>query len=101
MMISATGKLKYRAKSFKSDIIYCNQNDNSISPQLDETQEIYEALKLGLHDYVIKTGFKKVLIALSGGIDSALVLALASDALGKEKLSVLQCLKIFIQRNIK
>ena len=86
MMISATGKLKYRAESFKSDILYCNQNDNSISPQLDETQEIYEALKLGLHDYVIKTGFKKVLIALSGGIDSALVLALAADALGQEKV---------------
>ena len=85
-MISATGKLKYRAESFKSDILYCNQNDNSILPQLDETQEIYEALKLGLHDCVIKTGFKKVLIALSGGIDSALVLALAADALGKEKV---------------
>ena len=51
---------------------------------MQQEQEIYEALKLGLKDYVKKTGFKNVIIGLSGGIDSALVLAIAVDALGKD-----------------
>ena len=49
-------------------------------------EEIYEALKLGLKDYVKKTGFKNVIIGLSGGIDSALVLAIAVDALGEDNV---------------
>jgi len=44
--------------------------------------EAYDALVLGLHDYIIKNGFEKVLIGLSGGIDSSLVAAIAVDALG-------------------
>jgi NAD+ synthase (glutamine-hydrolysing) len=49
----------------------------------DLTAEIYEALVLGTRDYVLKNGFKKVLIGLSGGVDSSLVAAIAADALGK------------------
>jgi len=49
-------------------------------------EEIYEALKLGLKDYFSKSGFKKVVVGLSGGIDSALTACLAVDALGKEKV---------------
>ena len=49
----------------------------------DLPAEIYEALVLGTHDYVLKNGFKKVLIGLSGGVDSSLVAAIAVDALGK------------------
>ncbi|MCP4481549.1 MAG: NAD+ synthase [bacterium] len=49
-------------------------------------QQVYEALVLGTHDYVFKSGFNKVLIGLSGGIDSALVAAIAVDALGKDKV---------------
>ncbi len=49
-------------------------------------EEIYEALKLGLKDYFSKSGFKKVVVGLSGGIDSALTTCLAVDALGKEKV---------------
>ncbi|MGH2994259.1 MAG: NAD+ synthase [Solirubrobacterales bacterium] len=49
--------------------------------------EIYEALKLGLRDYVDKNGFERVLIALSGGIDSALVALIATDALGPERVA--------------
>ncbi len=45
--------------------------------------EVYEALVLGTRDYVLKNGFKKVLIGLSGGLDSSLVAAIAVDALGK------------------
>jgi len=49
----------------------------------DLPAEIYEALVLGTRDYVLKNGFKKVLIGLSGGVDSSLVAAIAADALGK------------------
>jgi NAD+ synthase (glutamine-hydrolysing) len=48
--------------------------------------EVYEALVLGTHDYVGKNGFKKVLIGLSGGIDSSLVAAVAVDALGRSNV---------------
>jgi NAD+ synthase (glutamine-hydrolysing) len=58
-----------------------------LSPRHVETSdlpgEIYEALVLGTHDYIQKNGFKKVLIGLSGGVDSSLVAAIAVDALGK------------------
>jgi NAD+ synthetase len=56
------------------------------APQEDDTAAAYEALVLGTRDYVRKCGFKKVLIALSGGIDSALVAAIARDALGPENV---------------
>jgi NAD+ synthase (glutamine-hydrolysing) len=49
-------------------------------------REVYDALVLGTRDYVLKVGFKKVLIALSGGIDSSLVAAIAVDALGAENV---------------
>ena len=55
--------------------------------QLDDLEEIYRALQLGLKDYVHKNGFKEVLVAISGGIDSALVAALAVDALGKDRVT--------------
>lgn len=52
----------------------------------DTTTEVYEALRLGLKDYTDKNGFPGVLIALSGGIDSALVATIAVDALGKDRV---------------
>jgi NAD+ synthase (glutamine-hydrolysing) len=55
---------------------------------LERDAEVYEALKLGLHDYVVKNGFRRVVLGLSGGIDSALVACLACDALGAERVSV-------------
>jgi NAD+ synthase (glutamine-hydrolysing) len=57
-----------------------------IEPAMSSLQEIYSALVLGTRDYVHKTGFKKVLIGLSGGIDSSLVAAIAADALGAENV---------------
>ena len=57
-----------------------------IARRLEDTEEIWNAIVVGLRDYVEKNGFEKVLIALSGGIDSALVAALAVDALGPEKV---------------
>jgi NAD+ synthase (glutamine-hydrolysing) len=53
-----------------------------IEPKMGRLQEIYSALVLGTRDYVQKTGFKQVLIGLSGGIDSSLTAAIAVDALG-------------------
>jgi len=58
-----------------------------IVKELDPVGEVYEALKLGLYDYVNKNGFKKTVIGLSGGIDSALVAVLAVDALGKDNVA--------------
>jgi NAD+ synthase (glutamine-hydrolysing) len=49
--------------------------------------EVYAALRTGLHDYVEKNGFERVVVALSGGIDSALVALIAADALGPERVS--------------
>lgn len=51
---------------------------------LDSVEEVYEALILGLSDYVRKNGFEKVVLGLSGGIDSSLVATIACDALGKD-----------------
>jgi len=55
-----------------------------IAHRLGDEEEIWSAIVVGLRDYVIKNGFSQVLIGLSGGIDSALVAALACDALGPE-----------------
>ncbi|MFH1897918.1 MAG: NAD+ synthase [Candidatus Desantisbacteria bacterium] len=56
------------------------------APALCGMQEIYQALVLGTHDYVHKNGFTRVVIGLSGGIDSAIVAAIATDALGTENV---------------
>ena len=53
---------------------------------LGETEEVYQALVLGVKDYVRKNGFKRVVIGLSGGVDSALTAAIAVDALGPENV---------------
>lgn len=53
---------------------------------LEPVAEVYEALKLGLHDYVVKNGFQKTVIGLSGGIDSSIVAALAVDSLGRDNV---------------
>ena len=57
-------------------------------PLASEEAEVYSALELGLRDYVEKNGFDHVVIALSGGIDSALVALIAADALGPDRVSV-------------
>jgi NAD+ synthase (glutamine-hydrolysing) len=54
--------------------------------RMPENEEVYNALLLGTKDYVFKNGFKKVVIGMSGGIDSALVATIAVDVLGKENV---------------
>ncbi len=56
-------------------------------PPVDREREIYDALVMALSDYMRKTGFTEAVVAVSGGIDSALVLAIAVDALGAERVS--------------
>ncbi|MEO8061537.1 MAG: NAD+ synthase [Pseudomonadota bacterium] len=56
----------------------------AIAPMLSDTESVYRALVLGVRDYVGKHGFPGVVMGLSGGIDSALTLAIAVDALGKD-----------------
>src|SRR5262249_20866884 len=59
---------------------------SALPERLTEDAEIYRALVLGTRDYVMKNGFKKVVLGLSGGIDSALTACVATDALGSENV---------------
>ncbi len=88
--INADGSLLAAAKQFEEDLLLIDLPAGTanarIEPELDEHAEVYRALTTGLRDYVDKTGFHKVVIALSGGIDSAMVAALAVDALGADRV---------------
>lgn len=88
MGFDATGHVFARAKQFAEDRLLCEPPIPSrIEPVRSDLDEVYEALKLGLRDYVEKLGFQRVVVALSGGIDSALVLAIAVDALGADRVA--------------
>ena len=58
-----------------------------IAVRLDDREEIWQAIVVGLRDYVEKNGFRSVVVGLSGGIDSALVVAIAIDALGAKRVN--------------
>jgi len=62
--------------------------EDPVTPFLDPDPEVYAALTLGLRDYVEKNGFQEIVLGLSGGIDSTLVVLLAVDALGPERVNV-------------
>jgi NAD+ synthase (glutamine-hydrolysing) len=84
------------AKSFDTDLVLVQfqqlvKKDKKIGDRKQEllktdNEEIFQALVLGVKDYAVKCGFKKVILGLSGGIDSALVAAIASQALGAENV---------------
>ena len=83
------GTLAARAKSFEEDMVFFDTvtGKGDIRPALeDEVEAVYRALVLGTRDYVRKCGFRKAVIGLSGGIDSALVAKIAADALGPENV---------------
>jgi NAD+ synthase (glutamine-hydrolysing) len=88
LALNAHGQLIAQAKSFEEDLVIVDPFDASPvhDPLEDDTEAAWRALVLGTRDYVRKCGFSKVLIALSGGIDSALVAAIAADALGRENV---------------
>jgi NAD+ synthase/NAD+ synthase (glutamine-hydrolysing) len=90
MVISPEGKIVAQAKSFEEDLILFDTETlkGDLHPQTETGEpSAYAALVLGTRDYVRKCGFKKVIIGLSGGIDSALTAAIAVDALGKENVT--------------
>lgn len=85
----ADGNLAALAHSFEEDLVIFDtvSGTGDIRPQpTDELDAAYRALVCGTRDYVRKCGFSKVVIGLSGGVDSALVAAIAVDALGKENV---------------
>jgi NAD+ synthetase len=89
LALNAEGQLIAQDASFTEDLVVVdpfNAPPLAASPEDDDTAAAYQALVLGTRDYVRKCGFRKVLIALSGGIDSALVAAIAKDALGAENV---------------
>ena len=88
LALSAQGELIAQAASFAEDLVLVDLFDAPpiAAPADDDTEAAYRALVLGTRDYVRKCGFKKALVALSGGIDSALVAAIAAEALGAENV---------------
>ena len=88
-VVGSDGTLLERSPMFMEDLSYftldtdaARQTPTSIAADLDPDEEVYTACVLGLKDYMRKNGFKGVTLGLSGGIDSALVAAMAADACG-------------------
>ena len=88
--LNAKGELAAQALQFEEDLLYVDLDGEQLSGRKEQTlsieQQAYKALVLGTRDYVHKNGFKGAVLGLSGGVDSALVLAIAADALGKENV---------------
>ena len=89
VVIAADGSLVARGKSFEEDLL-CFDTEmlrGDVHEQVSgEEASAYAALVLGTRDYVKKCGFQRVLVGLSGGIDSALTACIAAEALGKENV---------------
>jgi NAD+ synthase (glutamine-hydrolysing) len=87
-LLDPAGEPIARAAQFEEELLVCEvPGGGSLREPLDDLDEVYAALALGLRDYVRKNGFRHVGLALSGGIDSALVALLAADALGPEHVT--------------
>ena len=92
-LIDAGGKEIARAKQFDSDLMVVEiESKNSIKPVTESTStqtdlaQVWNALVLGVRDYVRKNGFKSVVLGLSGGIDSAICASIAVDAIGAKNV---------------
>lgn len=87
--MTAKGEMVAMAKSFEEDLVLFDPDRGTGEDHANHLigdDAAYEALLLGTRDYIRKCGFKRVLVGLSGGIDSALVAAIATDAVGKENV---------------
>jgi NAD+ synthase (glutamine-hydrolysing) len=92
--LDATGAVVGRAPSFKEKLfeVQVERSQSAIkliaevAPERTPDAELWDALVLGVRDYIGKNGFPGAILGLSGGIDSALVLAIAVDAIGKDKV---------------
>ena len=99
MIVNSKGDIVYRAPHFEEGLylVEVNMGDDGLLyhpehpslPEPGKLSDIYSALVMGVRDYVHKNGFKGAVLGLSGGIDSALTLAVAVDALGSENVEVL------------
>lgn len=90
-VLNAAGELTHQLPAFESTVAIIEFNGaqpvpGAITPHLSIEASVYKALKLGLADYMHKNGFPGVVLGLSGGIDSALTLAIAVDALGADNV---------------
>jgi NAD+ synthase (glutamine-hydrolysing) len=88
LALDARGELIAQAASFQEDLLVvdpCHASPVPV-PEDDPTEAAYHALVLGTRDYVRKCGFRKAIVALSGGIDSSLFAAIATEALGPENV---------------
>jgi NAD+ synthase (glutamine-hydrolysing) len=88
--MSAEGQVIASARSFAEDLVIADTDAGSgdLHADLqDECEAVYEALVLGTRDYIRKCGFSRVLIGLSGGIDSSLTAVIAVDAVGRENVT--------------
>ncbi len=86
------GAIIAEARSFEEDLVYFDSTALTGDRRAEDPSEdaaVYQALVLGTRDYVRKCGFSKVLIGLSGGVDSALVAAIAVDAIGNENVTTI------------
>ena len=92
--LDAHGTIAARAPGFEENLAYVQvisdrdaiELEAVVAPQRDRLADLWDALVLGVRDYVRKNGFPGALIGLSGGMDSALVLAIAVDALGADQV---------------
>ncbi len=94
MVVNGRGDITHQAKAFEEDRIMLDMEVLSdaavITPNtVKPIQLIYDALVIGVRDYFAKMGFTKATLGLSGGIDSAVTVAIAAEALGKENVRVL------------
>jgi NAD+ synthase (glutamine-hydrolysing) len=94
IMVDSKSRMLVRLKQFKTDLVYldiASKDDITVAEEHhltkpNETWQIWNALVLGLRDYVAKNNFKSVILGLSGGIDSAVCATLAADAIGAENV---------------
>ena len=89
-LLDPSGEVVARAAQFEEELLLCDVPQAAprrVADPLPDLAEVYAALVLGLRDYVAKNGFRHLGLALSGGIDSALVALLAADAVGPEHVS--------------
>ncbi|MGY6623768.1 NAD+ synthase [Acinetobacter johnsonii] len=92
-VIAKNGSIVLQAESFKESLYFAEYEAeqqafkaNALPPALDTMAEIYQSLVMATRDYVQRSGFPGVILGLSGGIDSALTLAIAADAIGTDKV---------------
>ncbi len=84
--LHSDGAVAGRAKSFAEDLWLVDWQAKTPIAKQDDLSDLWQALVLGVRDYVNKNGFPSIILGLSGGIDSALVLAIAVDALGASRV---------------